>query len=82
MSTSLDYWVSKNGSSFTGKIKDTYRRTKIVVTVGPASQSVQKLEQLIEAGVNVFRMNFSHGTHDVSRGLEYGSVSGSNGLGF
>ena len=40
------------------------RRTKIVATVGPASRSPEKLEQLIDAGVNVFRLNFSHGTHD------------------
>ncbi len=40
------------------------RRTKIVATVGPASRSPQRLEQLIQAGVNVFRLNFSHGSHD------------------
>jgi pyruvate kinase len=39
-------------------------RTKIVATVGPASRSVDKLRELIEAGVDVFRLNFSHGTHD------------------
>jgi pyruvate kinase len=40
------------------------RRTKIVATVGPASRSPEMLERLIQAGVNVFRLNFSHGTQD------------------
>jgi pyruvate kinase len=38
------------------------RRTKIVATVGPASRSPEKLRALAEAGVDVFRLNFSHGT--------------------
>ena len=37
------------------------RRTKIVATVGPASQSEQIIGELIRAGVDVFRLNFSHG---------------------
>jgi len=40
------------------------KRTKILATVGPASDTTEKLIELIEAGVDVFRMNFSHGTHE------------------
>ncbi len=40
------------------------KRTKIVATIGPASDSYEKIVALIRAGVNVFRLNFSHGTHD------------------
>jgi len=39
-----------------------FRRTKIVATVGPACASDEMLSRLIEAGVNVFRLNFSHGS--------------------
>ena len=42
----------------------TMNRTKIVATIGPASRTPQVLRQLIEAGVDVFRLNFSHGTHE------------------
>ncbi|MEO8970630.1 MAG: pyruvate kinase [Ktedonobacteraceae bacterium] len=40
------------------------RRTKIVCTIGPASESEERLEQLMRAGMNVARLNFSHGTQD------------------
>ena len=40
------------------------RRTKIVATIGPASRSPEMLEKLVQAGVNVFRLNFSHGTQE------------------
>ncbi|MHA1147274.1 MAG: pyruvate kinase [Promethearchaeota archaeon] len=42
---------------------------KIVATLGPASSSKQMLKKLIDAGVDVFRLNFSHGTHEEKREL-------------
>ncbi|MEO1053536.1 MAG: pyruvate kinase [Bacteroidota bacterium] len=42
----------------------TFNRTKIVATVGPASNTKEMLTQLAQAGVDVFRLNFSHGTHE------------------
>jgi pyruvate kinase len=39
-------------------------RTKIVATVGPSCDSYEKLLELVKAGVNVFRLNFSHGSHE------------------
>ncbi len=45
-------------------IKHTMKRTKIVATVGPACSTYDKLLDLVKAGVNCFRLNFSHGSHE------------------
>ncbi|WP_336514690.1 pyruvate kinase [Pollutibacter soli] len=63
--------MSKNLSKYLHQSMDrqagfehTVHRTKIVATVGPACDTYEKLLELVKAGVNVFRLNFSHGTHD------------------
>ena len=40
------------------------RAVKIVATIGPATSSPQRMEELIRAGVDVVRLNFSHGSHE------------------
>lgn len=48
------------------------QKTKIVATVGPACDTYEQLLELVQAGVNVFRLNFSHGNHeDKLRIIEY-----------
>ena len=43
------------------------QNTKIVATVGPACNTYEKLLELVQAGVDIFRLNFSHGTHEDHR---------------
>ncbi len=45
-------------------MKRAFNKTKIVATLGPATQSKAMIEQLIAEGVDVFRLNFSHGSHE------------------
>src|ERR1700761_749101 len=40
------------------------RRTKIIATRGPASSTIETMTRLFQAGADVFRLNFSHGTHE------------------
>ena len=48
-------------------MKQTYRHTKIIFTIGPATESEEMLEKLIEEGVDICRINMAHATHDWTR---------------
>lgn len=63
MSKNLDKYLYKNMDKEAG-LAHVNHRTKIVATVGPACDTYDKLLELVKAGVNVFRLNFSHGSHE------------------
>jgi pyruvate kinase len=63
MSKNIDKYIHGQMDKQAG-LEHTFHRTKIVATVGPACDTYDKLLSLVKAGVNVFRLNFSHGSHE------------------
>jgi pyruvate kinase len=63
MNKKLEKYVHPDMDNEAG-IAHAHKRTKIVATVGPACDSYDMLLALVKAGVNVFRLNFSHGSHE------------------
>lgn len=63
MSKNLDKYLYQGMDKQAG-ITHSQKRTKIVATVGPACDTYEGLLDLVKAGVNVFRLNFSHGSHE------------------
>lgn len=63
MSKNVDKYYHKTMNKLAG-IEHSSHRTKIVATVGPACDTYEKLLELVQVGVNVFRLNFSHGSHE------------------
>lgn len=71
MTKNIEKYLHKDYDKEAGR-QHAYKRTKIVATVGPACDSYEQLLELVKAGVNVFRLNFSHGSHeDKARIIEY-----------
>lgn len=62
MSKNIEKYLHKDFDKDAGR-QHAYKRTKIVATVGPACDTYDQLLELVKAGVNVFRLNFSHGAH-------------------
>lgn len=63
MTKNIEKYLHKGFDKEAGRLH-AYKRTKIVATVGPACDTYEKLLELVKAGVNVFRLNFSHGNYE------------------
>ena len=63
MSKNLSKYLYRDMDKQAG-LQHTFHKTKIVATVGPSCDTYDKLLELVKAGVNVFRLNFSHGSHE------------------
>jgi pyruvate kinase len=71
MSKNISKYLYEHMDKQAGRVH-TEHRTKIVATVGPACDTYDKLLELVQAGVNIFRLNFSHGSHeDKTKIIEY-----------
>src|SRR5665213_214888 len=63
MSKNLNKYLHREMDKKAG-LDHSMKRTKIVATVGPACDNYDSMVELVKAGVNVFRLNFSHGSHE------------------
>jgi pyruvate kinase len=63
MAKHIDKYLHREYDNEAGRLH-AYKRTKIVATIGPACDTYDKMLELVKAGVNVFRLNFSHGNHE------------------
>jgi pyruvate kinase len=62
----LDEMARVKYSNIIEEIDITSRKTKIICTIGPATSSKEKIIELIDAGMQIARFNFSYGDHKVS----------------
>src|SRR5690349_303419 len=63
LTTKILAWIAVSVQQSGLGCSDVSRRAKIVCTLGPATATPEKLRDLVEAGMDVARLNFSHGSH-------------------